>query len=129
MEIIIKTEKREQIIDITEKVKEALKKSLERGKAALIYVPHATCSIIINENCDKNVCEDILAALRQQFPKGVWQHDNIDSNGDAHIKATIIGSSKLIPLENNELMLGNWQSIALAEFDGPRERKVIVKII
>jgi len=129
MEFTIKTEKREEIINITEKVKELLKGSLERGKAVLIYVPHATCSIIINENCDDKVCVDILQALRNIAPKGVWQHDNIDDNGDAHVKAAIIGSSQLIPLENNELVLGTWQSIALAEFDGPRERKVIVKII
>lgn len=129
MELIIKSEKREEIINITAQVKELLKSSLERGKAVLVYTPHATCSIIVNENCDDKVCVDILSFLRQQVPKGVWQHDNIDDNGDAHIKASIIGSSQLIPLENNELMLGQWQSIALAEFDGPRERKVIVKII
>lgn len=129
MEFTVKTTRREEIIDITEQVREMLKGSLERGKAVLIYVFHTTCSIIINENCDKGVCEDILAFLRQQVPKGVWQHDNIDSNGDAHVKAVIIGSSKIIPLENNELMLGQWQRIALAEFDGPRERKVIVRII
>jgi secondary thiamine-phosphate synthase enzyme len=129
MEFTVKSEKREEIIDITEKVKEILKNSLERGKAVLVYVPHATCGIIINENQDKNVSEDILAALRQHFPKGVWQHDNIDSNGDAHVKASIIGPSKIIPLENNELQLGTWQTIVLAEFDGPRERRVIMKIL
>lgn len=129
MEFTIKTEKREEIIDITEQVQKVLKDSLERGQAVLIYAPHTTCGIIIQENKDKNVCEDILSALRQHFPKGVWQHDNVESNGDAHVKSTIIGSSKLVPLENNELMLGQWQEIALAEFDGPRERRVIVKII
>jgi len=129
MELLIKTEKREEIIDITSKVKELLKGSLERGKAVLIYVPHATCSILINENCDDKVCLDILQFLRNIAPKGVWQHDNVDDNGDAHVKASIIGASQIIPLENNELVLGQWQSITLAEFDGPRERKVIVKII
>jgi secondary thiamine-phosphate synthase enzyme len=129
MEILIKTTRRDEIVDITNKVKETLKNSLERGKACLIFVPHATCGIIINENTDKAVCEDILTYLRQQIPKGVWQHDNIDSNGDSHVKASIIGPGKVIPLENNELVLGKWQAIALAEFDGPRDRRVIIKII
>jgi len=129
MEFNIKTERREEIINITEKVRELIKNSLERGQAVLVYVPHSTCGIIINENKDKAVCEDILTFLRQQIPKGVWQHDNIDSNGDAHVKSSIVGPSKVIPLENNDLMLGTWQEIALIEFDGPRERKVIVKIL
>lgn len=126
---MVKTSKREEIINITEKVRELIKGSLERGKAVLIYSPHATCSIIVNETCDDKVCVDILQALRNLIPKGVWQHDNLDDNGDAHVKSSIVGGSQLIPLENNELTLGTWQSISLIEFDGPRERKIIVKII
>ncbi len=130
MQFTIKTSKREEIIDITEKVKEIVDKaSDEDSKACLVYVPHATCSIIVNENCDKNVCEDILEFLRKQVPKGIWKHDKSDGNADSHIKASIIGPSQIIPIQNGFLQLGKWQGIALAEFDGPKEREVIVKII
>ena len=130
MEFTVKSEKRDEVIDITERVKELLKGSLERGKACLIFVQHTTCSVLINESCDKGVCEDILASLRSMFPRGVWQHDaGGGDNGDSHLKANILGNSVMIPIENGELQLGTWQKIAFVEFDGPRDRKVIVKII
>lgn len=138
MEIIIKTAKREEIVDVTEKVKEAVSKLMERDKkmvcnkkfrACLVYVPHATCAVIINENYDAAVCEDILEFLRKQIPRGKWKHDKIDNNADSHIKASIIGSSQVIPIINGKLGLGRWQGIGLAEFDGPRERKVVVEIL
>lgn len=130
MQFTIKTQKREEIIDITEKVRELVDKaSDEDSKACLIYVPHATCAIIINENCDKNVCEDILDYLKKAIPQGKWKHDKLDGNADSHIKASIIGPSQLVPIKNGFLQLGKWQGIALAEFDGPREREVIVQVI
>jgi secondary thiamine-phosphate synthase enzyme len=126
----IKTSAREEILDITEKVKEAVdKESDSESKACLIYVPHATCAIIINENYDKFVCEDILDFLHKEIPAGKWKHDKIDNNADAHIKASIIGPSQIALIENKKLKLGRWQGIGLAEFDGPRERTVIIKII
>jgi len=127
MEFTIRTSKREEIIDITEEVKKIVSES--NGKACLVYVPHATCAVIVNENYDKAVCEDILDFLKKQIPQGVWKHDKIDNNADAHIKASIIGPSQMIPIKNNSLQLGTWQGVALAEFDGPRERKVIVEVI
>lgn len=130
MEFKIKTSQREEIIDITPQVKEIVSESSNKdSKACLVYVPHATCAIIVNENYDKAVCEDIIDFLKQQVLPGKWKHDKIDNNGDAHIKASIIGPSQVIPIENKELQLGQWQNIALAEFDGARERKVVVKII
>ena len=130
MEFAIKTSEREEIVDITKQVKEIVdKESNEDSRACLIYVPHATCAIIINENYDKAVCSDILAWLKKQIPEGIWKHDKIDNNADSHIKASIIGPSQLIPIQKGELQLGRWQGIALGEFDGPRERKIIAKII
>jgi len=138
MEFTVSSSKREEIIDITKEVEEAVKKlCLEDKKricnkdirACLVYVPHATCSIIVNENYDEAVCRDILSYLKKQVPSGVWEHDKIDSNADSHIKASILGPSQVIPVEKGELQLGQWQGIGLAEFDGPRERKIIVKII
>ncbi len=130
MEFTIKTNKREEIIDITKKIEEiVIKISDKDSKACLVYAQHSTCSIIVNENYDEAVCEDILNWLKKQIPQGRWEHDKTDNNADAHIKASILGPSQIIPIENGKLQLGRWQGIVLAEFDGPRERKIIVKII
>jgi len=130
MEFTVKTKKREEIIDITKQTEKLVNENAnETSKACLVYVPHATCAIIINENYDEAVCRDILNFLKKQIPQGIWEHDKIDNNADAHIKSSIIGPSQLIPIENKKLQLGRWQNIALAEFDGPRERKIIVSII
>lgn len=133
MEFSIKTSKREEILDITEKVREIVKKSSEGNenykKVCLVYVPHATCGIIVNENYDPSVREDIIDALREMFPKGKWKHDKIDDNGDAHLKASLVGPSQIIPIKRGNLQLGTWQSIGLAEFDGPKKRKVIVNVL
>jgi len=138
MEINIKTTKREDIIDITKEVSEAVFKLCEEDKkrvcnkdikACLVYVSHATCAIIINENYDKAVCKDILSFLKKQIPQGIWEHDAIDNNADSHIKASIIGPGQFIPIKDSKLQLGRWQGIALAEFDGPRERSIIITII
>ena len=138
MEFTIKTSNREEILDITGEVRKAVAELCEKDKkrvcnkdtgACLVYVLHATCAVIVNENYDKMVCEDILNYLRKNIPKGAWKHDKIDNNADSHIKASIIGPGQIIPVEDGKLQLGRWQGIALAEFDGPRERKIIVKII
>ncbi len=128
MEIItLKTSKREEIVDVTQKI-EKLVKDVKKG-VAIIYVPHATAAITVNENYDPNVCEDFLNFLKKLIPQGVWLHDRIDGNGDAHLKAALIGPSEAIPIENGKLMLGTWQSIMFCEFDGPRERKIYVDMI
>lgn len=130
MEFTVKTESREEIIDILEQVASVLsKEALDSSKACLIHTPHTTCAILINEIADKNVQKDILSFLKDSVPRGRWLHDEEDGNADAHIKSSLIGQTKTLPIENGKLALGVWQSIALAEFDGPRERKVIVKII
>lgn len=130
MQFIVRSQKREEIIDITEKVREIVKKTADKNsRICLIYVPHATCAVIINENWDEAVCEDIIDFLRKEIPAGKWKHDRVDNNADAHLKSALIGPDRLIPIENNSLMLGRWQGIGLAEFDGPKERRVIVQII
>jgi len=130
MEFTIQTNQREEIVDITNEVEEIVSKiSNENNKICIVFVPHATCGVIINENYDKAVCDDILDFLRTSIPQGKWKHDRIDGNGDAHIKASIIGPSEIIPIKNSKLQLGRWQGIGLAEFDGPRERRIIVEVI
>lgn len=130
MEFTIKTSKREEIIDITKEIEKIVDRlSDENSDACLVYVPHATCAVIVNENYDPAVCEDILAFLKKQIPAGIWRHDKTDGNADAHIKASLLGPSQTIPIQDGKLQLGRWQNIALAEFDGPRERRIIVKIL
>jgi len=129
MEFFIKSNKREELVDITKEVEKAVKNEEGNGNACLIYTPHTTCGIIVNENHDTALCEDIINYLKKNIPLGVWKHDARDGNADSHIKASIIGPSQVIPIENGKLQLGRWQGIALAEFDGPRERKIIIKII
>ncbi len=125
----ISTHKKREIIDITPKVEDIVAKSKVRSGVCTVYVPHATAAVIINENADPNVCTDIIDALEKMIPEGVWLHDRIDGNASAHIKASILGPSESIPVEDGKLQLGTWQSIMLADFDGPRERKVIVKVV
>jgi len=130
MKFQIKTSKREEVVDVTSQVEEIVEESAsEDSKACLVYTPHATAGIIVNENADPSVCEDILDYFKEKVPQGIWKHDKIDNNADSHIKASIIGPSQVIPLDNKRLQMGTWQAIALADFDGPRVRDIIVKIL
>uniref|UniRef100_A0A7C3R8T0 YjbQ family protein n=1 Tax=Archaeoglobus fulgidus TaxID=2234 RepID=A0A7C3R8T0_ARCFL len=125
MEITLKTKKRVEIIDITDEVE----KLVEDGDLAVVYTPHTTTSIIINEG-EAGLLEDILELMERVVPFGRgYRHDRIDSNADSHLKATILGNSVVIPVENGRLSLGTWQRILFVEFDGPRTRRVIVKTV
>ncbi len=128
-EISFSTSKKEEIIDITQEVKDIVKKSDIKEGICVVYTQHATASVIINENYDPNIMLDTIEALDNLIPKGKWKHDRIDGTGAAHIKAAIIGPSESIIIKNNELLLGKWQDVMLCDFDGPRERKVLVKIV
>lgn len=126
-ELEITTKKREEIIDITEKVKRVIGKEKIKEGICFVYVSHATAAITINENADPNIAVDFLNALDKLIPQGKWLHDKIDNNGAAHIKAAIIGPSAMIPIKNSQLLLGTWQGIMFCEFDGPRKRKIIIE--
>ena len=89
---------------------------------------HSTAAIIISESYDPNICLDLLDALNGLIPQGKWRHDNIDGNADAHIKASILGPSEMIPIKDGKLQLGRWQSPMVVELDGPRTRELIVQI-
>jgi len=127
--ITISTEKPQQIVDITGEVKKIAKKSAVKDGICWVYTPHATCALMINENWDPNIMLDIIDSLNELVPSGKWRHDKVDSNGASHIKASIIGPSEIVPVKNGELLLGKWQDIMLADFDGPRERKILVDVI
>ena len=127
-EFFVKTKRKFQVIDITANIQEIVDRAVVAEGLCCVFVPHATAAVTINENADPNIGEDLQEALAKLIPEGVWRHDQIDDNAAAHIKAAIIGPSEMVPVKNGKLVLGTWQSLMLVEFDGPRERKVIVQI-
>ncbi len=127
-ELTIHTRNTQEMIDITSQVGEAVRQAGIASGLCVVYVPHATAAIVINENADPNVCQDILDALSRMVPEGAWRHDRIDNNAAAHIKATILGPSETVPVQEGRLRLGTWQSLMVVEFDGPRDRTVIVEV-
>ena len=128
--ITISTSKKQELIDITDQVNAIVRKSKVKQGLCNVFTMHATAAIVINENADPNICLDIIDALDKIIKEGVWRHDGIDNNAASHIKSTILGPSETIPIKNNSLQLGTWQSVFLFELDGPRKnRKIIVQII
>jgi secondary thiamine-phosphate synthase enzyme len=128
MQFEVATARREQFVDITAQVAEAVSGSdVERG-AALVYCPHTTAGITINENADPDVMIDLLAGLERLAPRSAgWRHQ--EGNSDGHLKASLIGSSVMVPIEGSRMMLGTWQGVYLGEFDGPRRRRVVVTVL
>ncbi|KUK94125.1 MAG: Uncharacterized protein XE05_0744 [Thermotogales bacterium 46_20] len=124
----IKTPSRECLIDITEQVKTIIAKAVINDGIAVVYCPHTTAGITINEGADPSVKSDIVRFLRDMIPR-TYPFDHAEGNSDAHIKASIIGSSANLIVQNGGIILGTWQSIYFCEFDGPRSRKFLVKII
>lgn len=127
-EFFVKTKRKFQVIDITSEVQEIVERAATQEGLCCVFIPHSTAAVTVNENADPNIGEDLQEALAKLIPEGVWRHDRIDDNAAAHIKAAIIGPSEMVPVKNGKLLLGTWQSLMLVEFDGPRERKVIVQI-
>ncbi len=128
MKIIkLTTKKKYEVVDITEEIEKNVK-DIGEG-IVVIYTPHATGAVIINENYDPNIRLDITDSLNELIPEGKWRHDSIDNNGAAHIKAAILGPSETVIIKNGKLQLGTWQSICFCDLDGPKERKILIKII
>ena len=127
-EFHLRTEQHQAMVDITDRVNDLVRQSTVREGICLVYVPHATAAVVVNENADPNVCLDILDALGRLVPEGQWRHDRVDNNAAAHIKATILGPSETLPVRDGQLRLGTWQSVMLVELDGPRQRTVIVEV-
>ena len=124
----IETNSHTEFLEITSEVKEIVKNSKVKNGICFLYVPHTTASIFINENADPSVREDIENFLEKLVPeKGNYQH--LEGNSASHIKSALLGSSLSIFIEDGNLLLGTWQGIFFAEFDGPRRREVWVKII
>jgi len=128
--IRLRTSKREELVDITGQVREAVQRSGARNGLVAIYAQGATAAIMIQENWDQSVPDDVLDLLRKLIPRGVWSHDQQDGNGDAHLKSGLVGPSETVPLMDDRLGLSRWQGIFFCEFDGPRDdRTVVVTVI
>lgn len=124
----VKTSSREELKDITSDIQKLLAQEKVQEGALLIYSPHTTCAITINEGADPAVARDIIQTLKKLIPlHGDYAH--LEGNSDAHLKTSLIGPSELVIVEEGQLKLGTWQRIFLAEFDGPRTRKVWLKLL
>jgi secondary thiamine-phosphate synthase enzyme len=124
----VKTNSRTELVDITQGVQRLVSESGVRSGLCYVYVPHTTSGITINENTDPNVGRDILKELNKVIPFDD-NYGHTEGNSAAHIKSTIVGVSKTVLVEDGRLALGTWQALFFCEFDGPRERRVIVKVI
>lgn len=124
----IKSNKRIEAIDITSYIINTIKTLDIKNGVLILYVPHTTAGIIINENSDPNVIEDILNRLAELVPEKL-NYKHLEGNADSHIKSSLTSNSVILIIENGELMLGTWQGVFFLEFDGPRERKVYFKIL
>ncbi|MBK9214185.1 MAG: YjbQ family protein [Chloracidobacterium sp.] len=125
--ITVASSAREEMIDITSKIAELLDASGDG--ICVVFTQHTTCGLTINENADPDVQSDMLGFLRRLIPQSEPNFKHFEHNSDAHIKSSIVGSSVTIPFENGKLLLGRWQGVYLCDFDGPRERKAVAKII
>ncbi len=128
MQLTIKTHAQTEMIDITRQVQQALtEKGIQEG-ICMVYVPHTTAAVTINESADPSVRRDILMVLNEMVPwEAPYQH--LEGNSPAHVKTTLVGSSELIAVEDGRLSLGTWQGIFFCEFDGPRTRKLNISLI
>ncbi|MDM8538323.1 secondary thiamine-phosphate synthase enzyme YjbQ [Desulfobacterales bacterium HSG17] len=128
MIINVKSKSKTELIDITSKVEQAVRLSGVLDGFCMVYVPHTTAAVTINENADPTVKKDILMVVNDIIP---WNADykHMEGNSPAHIKSSLMGASELIAIENNNLILGTWQGIFFCEFDGPRTRKVHIRFM
>jgi secondary thiamine-phosphate synthase enzyme len=128
MVISVKTHSRTELVDITGQVQDALREAGVREGVCMVYVPHTTAAVTINENADPTVKGDILKVLNKVIP---WDdgYRHLEGNSAAHIKSTLVGASELVAVAGGKLQLGTWQGLFFCEFDGPRSRKVHVHLI
>jgi secondary thiamine-phosphate synthase enzyme len=125
----VETRQPHDCFDLTARVREIVKRSGVGEGSCQIMVLHSTAAIVVNETHDPNIGRDVLDALARAVPSQAdWLHDRIDDNAAAHIKASILGPSELVPVVRGELLLGTWQGIWMFEFDGPRTRRVAVHV-
>ncbi len=128
MILTVKSKTRTQLIDITPEIQKTVRSSGIFEGLCMLYVPHTTAAITINESADPSVASDIMMVLNEVIP---WKADyrHLEGNSPAHIKSTLVGASEIIAIENGSLVLGTWQGIFFCEFDGPRTRKLHMRLM
>ncbi len=125
----VRTKERSQMIDITDKVSRAVDESKIENGLAIIFVPHTTAAITINENADPDVKHDLLRKLTELIPQRESYYRHNEGNSDSHVKTSLVGNSVMVLIENGKPVLGTWQGIQFCEFDGPRSREVFIRLV
>jgi len=125
----VTTKSRSQMIDVTSRVQALVTKLRVSEGFVLVYNPHTTAAVTINENADPDVQHDLLTKLGELIPKSEKFYQHSEGNSDSHLKAAMLGSSATVLIEDGELVLGRWQGIYFCEFDGPRQREMLVKVV
>lgn len=123
----VRTRQRNEFVEITDQVRQAVQSSGIRKGMCVVYCPHTTAAITINENADPDVVHDMLAWLNRTIPQRQADFRHGEGNSDSHIKASLVGSSAMVLIEQGDLVLGRWQGVYFCEFDGPRTRTVHVQ--
>jgi secondary thiamine-phosphate synthase enzyme len=126
--ISIRTNKRNELVDITDEVRRLVRESGVKEGICVLFCPHTTAGLTINENADPSVRLDISDHLSDLVPeRKIYKH--LEGNADSHIKSVLVGQSLSLIIENGDIVLGTWQGVFFCEFDGPRNRKILVKIL
>jgi secondary thiamine-phosphate synthase enzyme len=125
----VRTKSRNELVEITAEVREAVRAAGVRSGFCVVYCPHTTAAITIQENADPDVVRDMLLWLSGAVPKDVPGFRHAEGNSDSHIKASLVGSSATVLIENGDLVLGTWQGVYFCEFDGPRTRTAMVQVV
>jgi len=124
----VQSKQREEMIEITSEVEKLLRESGAKEGVCVLFTQHTTCGVTINENADPDVKHDMLLFLRNTIPQFYEGFQHFEHNSDAHIKSSLVGASVTVPFAGGKLLLGRWQGIYLCEFDGARERNVLIAI-
>jgi secondary thiamine-phosphate synthase enzyme len=125
----VKTRQRSEIVDVTDALRRLVRQHNVSDGMAICYVPHTTAAVTINENYDPDVKHDMLRKLDELIPKTETYYQHDEGNSDSHVKTSLVGNSATVLIERGDLVLGRWQGVYFCEFDGPREREMVVKPI
>jgi secondary thiamine-phosphate synthase enzyme len=125
----VQTRSRNEIVDVTDRVQRLIEEHGVREGLVILYVPHTTAAVTVNENYDPDVKHDVLAKLSAMIPKDETYYQHDEGNSDSHLKTALTGNSAMLIVEQGKLLLGQWQGIYFCEFDGPRNRELIVKLV
>ena len=125
----VRTSARNEMIDVTDRVRKVVAGKKVTDGMVIVYVPHTTAAVTINENADPDVKHDMLFKLSQMIPKHEAEYRHSEGNSDSHVKTSLVGNSVTVLVENGRLVLGRWQGVYFCEFDGPRQREMHVKVV